>query len=174
MFCKDHFPNDLLYPECCHEFHLLTKDSDVNEEYVVTKNTLRYQEIDDSHYDNHFDALNIVLNASFKDDCDDDPIIHFENLKNDEQIDISAGDNFRSTVNTKGSLEFLDLHTKWFAADMKRKVKKRRAQIRNRVYIFLRQRLSNSHTSFRSRRTTNHIIFIYSQNISLKRYSITI
>jgi hypothetical protein len=112
VFCKDHFPNDLLYPECCHEFHLLTKDSDVNEEYVVTENTLRYQEIDDSHYDNHCDALNIVLNASFKDDCDDDPIIHFENLKNDEQIDISAGDNFRSTTNTKGSLEFLDLQTK--------------------------------------------------------------
>jgi hypothetical protein len=36
----------------------------------------------------------------------------FENLKNDEQIDISAGDNFISTTNTKGSLEFLDLQTK--------------------------------------------------------------
>ena len=112
MFCKDHFPNDLLYPKCCHEFHLLTKDSDVNEEYAVTENTLRYQEIDDSHYDNHCDALNIVLNASLKDNCDDDPIIHFENLKNDEKIDISEGDNFRSTANTKGSLEFLDLQTK--------------------------------------------------------------
>jgi hypothetical protein len=112
VFCKYHFPNDLLYPECCHEFHLWTKDSDVNEEYVVTENTLHYQEIDDSHYDNHCDALNIVLNAYFKDDCDDDLIIHFENLKNDEQIDISAGDNFRSTTNTKGSLEFLYLQTK--------------------------------------------------------------
>jgi hypothetical protein len=109
VFCKDHFPDDLLYPECCHEFHLLTKDSDVNEEYVAIENTLHYQEIDDSHYDNHCDAFNIVLNASFKDGCDEDPIIHFENLKNDEQIDISAGDNFRSTANTKGSLEFLDL-----------------------------------------------------------------
>jgi hypothetical protein len=23
VFCKDHFPDDLLYPECCHEFYLL-------------------------------------------------------------------------------------------------------------------------------------------------------
>ena len=90
----------------------MTKDSDVNEEYDVTENTLCYQEIDDSHYANHCDALNIVLNASFKDDCDDNLIVHFENLKNDEQIDISAGDNFSSTANTKGSLKFLDLKTK--------------------------------------------------------------
>jgi hypothetical protein len=112
VFCKDHFPDDLLYPECCHEFHLLTKDSDVHEEYVAIENTLHYREIDDSHYDNHCDAFNIVLNASFKDGCDEDLIIPFENLKNDEQIDISAGDNFRSTTNTKGSLEFPDLQTK--------------------------------------------------------------
>jgi hypothetical protein len=75
--CKELFPDDLLYPECCHEFHLLTKDSDVHEEYVAIENTLQYPEIVDSHYDNHCDALNIVLNASFKDDCDDDPIVHF-------------------------------------------------------------------------------------------------
>jgi hypothetical protein len=112
VFCKDHFLDGLLYPECCHEFHLLTKDSDVNKEYIVIENTLRYQEIDDSHYDNHCDAFNIVLNASFKDGCDEDLIIHFENLKNDEQMDISTGDNFRSTTNTKGSLEFLDLQIK--------------------------------------------------------------
>ena len=42
VFCKDHFPNDLLYPEYCYEFHLLTKDSDVNEEYAAIENTLRY------------------------------------------------------------------------------------------------------------------------------------
>ena len=112
MFCKDHFPDDHLYLECCHEFHLLTKDSYVHEEYVAIENTLHYREIDDSHYDNHCDAFNIVLNAFFKDGCDEDPIIPFENLKNDEQIDISARDNFRSKTNTKGSLEFLDLQTK--------------------------------------------------------------
>jgi len=33
-------------------------------------------------------------------------------LKNDEHIDISARDNFRSTTNIKGSFEFLDLQTK--------------------------------------------------------------
>jgi hypothetical protein len=109
VFCKDHFPNDLLYPECCHEFHLLTKDPDVNEEYDVTENTLRYQEIDDSHYDNHCDGLNIVLNASSKDDCDDDPIIHFENLKSEEQIDKITSDSFRSAEDVEGSSQFLDL-----------------------------------------------------------------
>jgi hypothetical protein len=44
-FCKELFPDDLLYPECCHEFHLLTKDSDVYEEYATIENTLQYPEI---------------------------------------------------------------------------------------------------------------------------------
>jgi len=35
VFCKGHFLDDILYPECCHEFHLLTKDSDVHEEYAA-------------------------------------------------------------------------------------------------------------------------------------------
>jgi hypothetical protein len=112
VFCKDHFPDDILYPECCHEFHLLTKDSDVHEEYAAIENTLHYREIADSHYDNHCYAFNIVLNAYFKDGCDEDPIIPFEILKNDEYIDISAGDNFKSIANIKGSFEFQDLQTK--------------------------------------------------------------
>jgi hypothetical protein len=35
LFCKEIFSVDLLYPECCHEFHLLTKDSDSHEEHVL-------------------------------------------------------------------------------------------------------------------------------------------
>jgi hypothetical protein len=53
VFCKDHFPADLLYPQCCHEFHSSTKDSDVHEEYAAEENDLHFQEIVDSHHDSH-------------------------------------------------------------------------------------------------------------------------
>jgi hypothetical protein len=108
-FCKELFPDDLLYPECCHEFHLLTKDSDVHEKYVAIENTLQYPEIVDPHYDSHEDALNIVSDSSIKDDCHDDQIIPSENFQDVEQIDKSTSNSFRSAVNDEGSLQFQDL-----------------------------------------------------------------
>jgi hypothetical protein len=82
-FCEDQFPADLLYPQCCHEFHLLTKDSDVHEKYVVEENVL--------HHDQ------------------EDPISPFENLKNDDQIDKLESETVETEEDHEGSLQFQDL-----------------------------------------------------------------
>jgi hypothetical protein len=123
VFCKDHFPADLLYPQCCHEFHSSTKDSDVHEEYVAEENTLHYdQEIADSHHDSHEDVTNTVSNLFIKDDCHDDQIVSFEIFKDDDQITPSENfehvehigilveDSFRSAEDEEDSLQFPDLH----------------------------------------------------------------
>ena len=79
VFCEDQFPADLLYPQCCHEFHLLTKDSDVHEKYVVEENVL--------HHDQ------------------EDPISPFENLKNDDQIDKLESGTVEIEEDHEGSLQ---------------------------------------------------------------------
>jgi hypothetical protein len=110
VFCKDHFPADLLYPQCCHEFHSSTKDSDVHEEYAAEENTLHHdQEIIDSPHDNLSDAFDIISNASTDVCCHEDEIVPSEKLEDVEQNDISASDIFRSVKLEEDSLQFPDL-----------------------------------------------------------------
>jgi hypothetical protein len=85
VFCKDQFPDDFLYPECCHEFNLFNKDPNINEDFAAVENTLHYDRgIADPHYDNHSDAFDIVLDSSIKDGCHKEQIIPFENPKDNE------------------------------------------------------------------------------------------
>ena len=104
VFCKDQFPANLLYLECCHDFHLLNKDPNIHEEFVAAEGISHHdQGFVDPHYDNHTDYFDIILNTSIKYGCHEDQIIPFENLKNDQQIFISACNNVESTTNPKGS-----------------------------------------------------------------------
>ena len=110
VFCKDHFPADLLYPQCCHEFHFLTKNSDIYEKYAVEVNTLHHdQEIIDSPHDNLSDAFDIISNASPNLCCHEEEIVPVENLKREEQSLISASDSVRSAELEEDSLQFSDL-----------------------------------------------------------------
>ena len=111
MFCKDQFPNDFLYPECCHEFSLLNKDSDCHEGYAEIGDTSHYdQDIDDLQDVNHsIGDFDIVPNASVFLSCDEDQIVPFGNSIDDEHINRSTNDSFRSAVDAKGSSQFADL-----------------------------------------------------------------
>jgi hypothetical protein len=111
LFCKEIFSADLLYPECCHEFHLLNKDSDSHEEYDVIGNTSHCdRDIDDLHDgDLSIHAFDIVPNASTVLNCHEDQIVPFENLKNDKHIFILACDRFESATDTKGNPQSYDL-----------------------------------------------------------------
>jgi hypothetical protein len=111
VFCEDHFPADLLYPQCCHEFHLLTKDSDVHEEYDVIGDISHCdQYIDELHNVSHsIDAFDIVTNASIALGYQEDPISPFENLKNDDQIDKLESETVETAIDDEGSLQFQDL-----------------------------------------------------------------
>ena len=79
VFCKDQFPNDFLYHECCHEFSLLNKDLDCHEGYAEIGDTSRYdQDIDDLQDVNHsIGDFDIVPNASIVLSCDEDHIVPF-------------------------------------------------------------------------------------------------
>jgi hypothetical protein len=108
VFCKDHFPADLLYPQCCHEFNL--SKLELQEEYAAEENTLHHdQEINDSHYDNLSDAFDIISNASTVVSCHDDQIFISENFEDVEQTDRFASDSFRSAEVEEDSLPFPDL-----------------------------------------------------------------
>ena len=108
MFCKGIFPADHLYPQCCHEFQLLTKELDTHE--VVVEDILHYdQEINDSHHDNFSDAFDIVLNASIVLGCHEYHIVSSEKIGNDEQINKTTNDSFRSVEVDEDSLQFPDL-----------------------------------------------------------------
>jgi hypothetical protein len=111
LFCQDIFSADLLYPECCHDFNLLNKDPNIHEDFVAVED-ISYCDrgIVDPHYDNH--GFDIVLNANIKDGCHEDQIISFENFKDDEQMDRSAGDSIESAVDVEGSIQFPDLQIK--------------------------------------------------------------
>jgi hypothetical protein len=113
LFCKTKFSADLLYPECCHEFSVLNKDSDNYEDFAATEDISHHdQEIGDPHYDNHSDAFVIVSNAFTDLGCHEDEIVPFENPKDDYQIDTLVGDSFRSATDSKGNPQFFDLQTK--------------------------------------------------------------
>ena len=114
VFCKDQFPNDFLYPECCHEFSLLNKDSDCHEGYAEIGDTSRYdQDIDDLQDVNHsIGAFDIVPNASVVLSCDEDHTVPFGNLEDDEQINRSTDDSFGSAVDVDGSSQFPELQIK--------------------------------------------------------------
>jgi hypothetical protein len=114
LFCKGIFSADFLFPECCHEFNLLTKDSNNHEEYVVIGDTSHCdRDIDDLHNVSHsIDAFDIVPNASIVLGCQEDPIVPFEDLKDDEQIDRSTGESIGVVVDVEGSPHLPDLQTK--------------------------------------------------------------
>jgi len=61
-FCKDKFSIVFLYLECCHEFNLLSKQFDSQENYVVVEDTSHYdQEIGDLHNHNHsIDSFDVI------------------------------------------------------------------------------------------------------------------
>jgi hypothetical protein len=114
LFCKGKFSADLLYPECCQEFSLLNKELNIYEEFVAVEDTSFYdQEIGDLQNDKlSVDAFDIVPNAFTVLGCHEDQIIHFGNSKDNQQIDISADDSFKSAANTKDSLQLSDWQTK--------------------------------------------------------------
>jgi hypothetical protein len=99
---------DLLFPECCHEFHL--SKLELHEEYVVVEDTIHHdQEIIDSPHDNLSDAFDIISNAPTDVCCHEDEIVPSEKFEDVEQSDISASDSFRSAKIEEDSLQFLDL-----------------------------------------------------------------
>jgi hypothetical protein len=65
VFCKDHFSDDLLYPECCHDFNLLNKKSDSYVKYATAGDASHHdQDIDDLQDDGHsIDVLNSAPNT---------------------------------------------------------------------------------------------------------------
>jgi hypothetical protein len=105
LFCKGKFSADFLYPECCHEFSLLNKELNIHEKSVVVEDTsFNDQEIGDLQNDKlSVDAFDIVPNAFTILDCHEDQIIHFEDLKDDEQISKSVCDSFRYVVKVEQS-----------------------------------------------------------------------
>jgi hypothetical protein len=108
VFCKDHFPADLLFPECCHEFNL--SKSELQGEYAAEENTFHHdQEIIDSPHDNLSDAFDIMSNASTDVCCHEDEIVPSEKFEDVEQNDILASDIFRSVKLEEDSLQFPDL-----------------------------------------------------------------
>jgi hypothetical protein len=111
VFCKDHFLDDLLYPECCHDFNLLNKKSDSYVKYATAGDASHHdQDIDDLQDDGHsIDVLNSTPNTSTILDCYQDHIASFENLKREEQIDKTTSDSFRYAEDHEGSLQFQDL-----------------------------------------------------------------
>jgi hypothetical protein len=58
------------------------------------------------------DGFDIVPNASIVLGCQEDQIVPFEDLKDDEQIDRSAGESIESAANIKDSPQLPDLQTK--------------------------------------------------------------
>jgi hypothetical protein len=114
LFCKEIFSTNLLFPECCHEFNLLTKDSENYEEYVVIGDISHCdQDIDELHNVSHsIDAFDIVPNASIVLGYQENRIVPFEDLKGDEQFDKSASESVESIVDVDGSSQFSSLQTK--------------------------------------------------------------
>jgi len=114
LFWKEIFSTDLLYPECCHEFHLLTKDLDSHEEYTGPGDTSHCdRDIDDLHDGVHsIDVFDTVPNEFTILNHHEDQIVPFENLKNDKHIFILACDRVESVANTENNLQLLDLQTK--------------------------------------------------------------
>jgi hypothetical protein len=124
VFCKNHFPDDLLYPQCCHEFYLLNKDPNTHEDFAAAEDISHHdQEMGGLQDDGHsIDALNSIPNASTILDCYADQIVPFENFKDDKQIDRSEIESFGSTTKvelptcnieiSKGSSQLPDLQTK--------------------------------------------------------------
>jgi hypothetical protein len=108
VFCKDHFPADLLFPECCHEFNL--SKVDLQEEYAAEENTLHHDhEVIDSPQENLSDAFDIISNALADVCCLEDEIVPSEKFEDVEQNDIPASDIFRSVEFKEDSLQFPDL-----------------------------------------------------------------
>jgi hypothetical protein len=119
LFCKGIFSADLLYPECCHDFNLLNKDPNIHEDFAAAEDISHHdQGIVDPHYDNHGDAFDIVLNASMLDGCHEDQTISFENFKDDEQIDTSAEESYRSELQSYGKEELIPHNLHHFSNDL--------------------------------------------------------
>jgi hypothetical protein len=107
VFCKDLFSIDLLFPECCHEFHL--SKLKLLEKYVVEENALHHdQEINDSHYDNLSDVFDITSNTSTIVSCHEDQIFLFENSEYVEQADVSVEDSLKPAIDSKENFQSFD------------------------------------------------------------------
>jgi hypothetical protein len=90
VFCKDHFPDDLLYPQCCHEFYLLNKDPNTHEDKHVS---FEYSDIQEQEYTSAEDISYCGQGIA------------------DPQYDIN-GDSLGSVIDTEGSSCFPDLQIK--------------------------------------------------------------
>jgi hypothetical protein len=110
VFCKGIFRADLLYPQCCHEFQLLTKELNAQEKYVAVEDTLHYdQEISDSPHDNLSNAFDNLSNSSTVVRCHNDHIFLSENLEDIEKINKTTSDSFISAEDEEDNLQFPDL-----------------------------------------------------------------
>jgi hypothetical protein len=110
VFCERIFPADLLYPQCCHEFQLLTKELDTHEEYVALEDISHHdQEMGHPHHDNHTDAFVITSNTSIVLGCHEDHIVSLEKIGNDEKINKTTNDSFRSVEVDEDNLQFPNL-----------------------------------------------------------------
>jgi hypothetical protein len=100
--------------ECIHDVL-----NDSFKEYVATGDIYHCnQDIGDLQVDNHsIDSFDIVSNSSTNLLCHEDEIVPFENPKGDYQIDTLAGDNLRSTTDSKGSRPLSDLQFKRNSSD---------------------------------------------------------
>jgi hypothetical protein len=49
VFCKGIFPADLLYPQCCHEDHIVSSEKNGNDEQInkITSDSFRSVEVDE-------------------------------------------------------------------------------------------------------------------------------
>jgi hypothetical protein len=92
LFCKEKIPVDFLYQECCHEFDLLIKGSDIHMEYTVVEDTFHNdREVNDLQSDNHIlDTFENVSNVSIVLNCPEDQMVSFEYSNGNENIDISS------------------------------------------------------------------------------------
>ena len=93
---------------------MLNKELNIYKEFSTLEDTSFYdQEIGDLQNDKlSVDAFEIVPNASTILGCHEDQIFPSENFEDVEQIDISVGDSFGSTTNTKGSPQLSVLQKK--------------------------------------------------------------
>jgi hypothetical protein len=114
LFCKEIYSADLLYPECCHDFNLLNKESDSYVKYATAGDASHHdQDIDDLQDVSHsIDAFDSCTKCIYCLRLSSRSIVPFEDLKDDEQIDRSTGESIGAAVDVEGSLHLPDLQTK--------------------------------------------------------------
>ena len=97
-YCKEFFPVDFLYLECCYEFDLLSKRSNSHIEYDHVE---EYAAVDDIFHDDQevhdpqsdsqiIDTFDIISDVSTILNGYEKQVFYFEYSNDNEQIDISA------------------------------------------------------------------------------------